>query len=80
MLLTINTAMRATPLPALLVLTTATCATSAQRFPGGSKVQYGEKDGAPYLAQWTDGASVPIAVTAGVAPAKGEIEGVCADV
>ncbi|MBK7943499.1 MAG: hypothetical protein IPJ87_16760 [Flavobacteriales bacterium] len=48
--------------------------------PGGSKVQYGEKDGAPYLAQWTDGASVPIAVTAGVAPAKGEIEGVCADV
>lgn len=71
--------MRSTLLPALLLLATATCATSVQRLSDGSIVQYGEKDGAPYLAQWTDGAWVPITVTVGMAPAKGEFDAVCAD-
>lgn len=50
---------RTTLLAALLLHAAATWATTIQRMPDGSYLQYGHKDGVPYLAQWTDGAWAP---------------------
>jgi hypothetical protein len=64
---------------ALLPLAAATSATSVQRLPDGRFVEFGSKEGVPYLAQWTEGAWVPIPVAAELVPAKGEYESVGAD-
>ena len=74
-----RTTLRTFLLAALLLNTAAIWATSIQRLPDGTCMQYGHLNGVPHLAQWTSGAWAPIAVAAELVPAKGEYEGVTAD-
>lgn len=71
--------LRRTALLVFALLASISQATDVVTLSDGRVYQYGDKNNAPYLAQWTDGTWAPLTLPAELLPAKGSFEALGGD-